>query len=177
MSYIYKITNQVNHKIYIGYTSRTLDRRFYEHGWEAKNQERKTTPLHSAILKYGQENFIIEPVEKFDEKEKSWQELEKFYISYFNCLIPNGYNILPGGNEPPKNYGDRNSKSKISDEQMKDLYAMLKDVNISYDEICNKFKISKSSLYNINSGKQRHNCFIDYPIRKYDIYILNERYK
>lgn len=37
MSYIYKITNIITNKIYIGYTSQDINKRFYQHKWEAFN--------------------------------------------------------------------------------------------------------------------------------------------
>ena len=52
---IYKITNLVNSKIYIGQTIRSLKERFRQHIYK-----QGCTYLHNAILKYGKENFKIE---------------------------------------------------------------------------------------------------------------------
>ena len=156
MSFIYKITNKINGKIYIGYTSRTLNRRLYEHAWEAENRINEgSSYLHKAIHKYGINSFIIEAIEEFSENEKDWQELEKFYIQYYNTLVPNGYNILIGGNKPPLHYGDENNKTKLSDEKLQELYIDLRDTTISYQTLSKKYKLSLSQLNRINNGTAR----------------------
>ena len=64
---IYKVTNLVNNKIYIGQTERTLKER-----WEQHKYKEGCRHLHNAILKYGAYNFKIEeienvPIEDLDE--------------------------------------------------------------------------------------------------------------
>ena len=63
MGYIYKITNLINGKIYIGQTRFNVQRRFHQHLYEAKKGE-LNFPLYSAIRKYGEENFKIECIEE-----------------------------------------------------------------------------------------------------------------
>lgn len=72
MGYIYKITNNINGKIYIGQTIGAIEKRFAEHKNAAKNGCRYA--LHRVIRKYGIENFSIEeieqcPIEELDNKE------------------------------------------------------------------------------------------------------------
>lgn len=93
---IYKITNKINKKSYIG-QSINIQKRVHQHFWKAKCKKDVSynSALHNAIRKYGQINFQIEilqecSVENIDEKEK-------YYIKYYNTLVPNGYNILSGG--------------------------------------------------------------------------------
>ena len=169
MSYIYKITNTVTNKEYIGYTSRNINRRFYEHKWEALNTSyaENKSYLYQSMRKYGTECFIIETVLEFDENKLDWKELEKYYIKKYKTLIPNGYNLLEGGDKPPTHYGDENNKTKIKDKDLLKLFQMLKDYTISYREISNYFNISISQLYDINQGKSRHQKDISYPIRKH----------
>lgn len=169
MSYIYKITNIITNKIYIGYTSRSIKRRFYEHKWDAMNTsyEKNKSYLYQSMRKYGTENFIIESLLEFDENEKDWKELERHYIKKYNTLIPNGYNVLEGGDIPPIHYGSNNKKTKIKDEELPKLFNMLKDNNLSYDYIANYFHISLSQLYNINCGYNRKQPNLSYPIRKF----------
>lgn len=169
MSYIYVITNLINQKQYIGYTSRTIARRFYEHIWEAydNDDEEKNSALHNAIRKYGSCNFIVEQVKEFNENEFNWEEMEKHYIQAYNSLVPNGYNICKGGNKPPIHYGDQNCKTKVNDIDLQNLIADLKNLSLSYKDIATKYNISVSQLYKINSGKARTQSDIQYPIRKY----------
>lgn len=89
LGHIYKITNKVNGKIYIGQTARDIEVRFAEH----INTE-DDYPLHRAIKKYGWQNFVCEeiesvPLEKLDEREIYWIE---FYHSNSS-----GYNATIGG--------------------------------------------------------------------------------
>ena len=52
---IYKITNRINGKVYIGQTRMSLNVRWWHHC------NRKDCPaLHHAIKKYGAENFTVE---------------------------------------------------------------------------------------------------------------------
>lgn len=93
---IYKITNLVNGKIYIG-QSINIDKRIKEHFWKASNEKdiSYNSALHLAIRKYGKENFQWEILEEC--KVDNIDEREKFYIKEYNSLTPNGYNILSGG--------------------------------------------------------------------------------
>lgn len=67
MGCIYKITNVINNKLYIGYTTATLKERMRRH----KNDDiNHNTLLGRAIKKYGWENFKYEVVVYEDDKEK-----------------------------------------------------------------------------------------------------------
>ena len=100
MAYIYKITNCVNDKIYIGKTYLNPDQRFKQHCNESKKSEKKNRPLYSAMNKYGVENFSIEQIEQVkndeiaSEREQFWIEKLRTYIGFSDC---NGYNATLGG--------------------------------------------------------------------------------
>lgn len=92
---IYKVTNSVNGKIYIGQTIRGLIRRRWSH--ESKARRGKTSMLlPKAIKKYGKENFKWEIIENCDSKDEM-DEMEFHYIKQFNSIAKNGYNITFGG--------------------------------------------------------------------------------
>lgn len=65
MGYIYKITNKINHKMYIGKTNYAdpYDR-FKEHIRDSKKERCKNRPLYRAMNKYGLENFEFEVIEE-----------------------------------------------------------------------------------------------------------------
>ena len=90
---VYKITNMVNGKIYIGYTSQTLNRRFNQH--KAKSKTNNLDNLHKAIVKYGFNNFKIELISSHNEMIDALNN-EKKLIAEYNT-IKNGYNISSGG--------------------------------------------------------------------------------
>lgn len=92
---IYKITNKINGKVYIGQTTLTINRRWYYHCYKSSG----CTFLHRAIEKYGAENFTIEQVDAANNKFELDQK-EQFWIQHYNSLTPNGYNLKTGGATP-----------------------------------------------------------------------------
>lgn len=62
--FIYKITNLINGKIYIGQTTCSIEDRWKEHLHSAKKSVSENRPLYRAINKYGKENFSIEKIEE-----------------------------------------------------------------------------------------------------------------
>ena len=62
---IYKMTNKINGKIYIG-QSIDIEKRIKEHFWKATNTKDVSynSAIHQAIRKYGQENFTWEVLEE-----------------------------------------------------------------------------------------------------------------
>jgi len=92
---IYCFTNKINGKIYIGQTVREKQR-FKEH--LTNNKQR----IDKAIRKYGIFNFEYTVLERISgpsrDVHKALNALEKQYIKAFDTMIPNGYNVLPGGN-------------------------------------------------------------------------------
>ena len=95
MPYIYKITNTINGKMYIGKTSSTIEARWKEHREDATCRSKEHRPLYSAIQKYGVDNFIVEQVEEGPNDEIAC-ERETFWIEYFGSF-KNGYNATKGG--------------------------------------------------------------------------------
>ena len=93
---IYKITNLINGKIYIGQSIDIYDR-WYQHKYKAfdKKELAYNSAIHAAMRKYGVENFKLDILEQCTQEELD--EKEQFWIANLNSLTPNGYNILPGG--------------------------------------------------------------------------------
>lgn len=88
---VYKITNSVNGKLYIG-ISANPDKRWWEH----RNQTRKThTRLYNAFRKYGVEAFTFEILCWCDTREDA-RELENLAVEVCDT-IATGYNMCPGG--------------------------------------------------------------------------------
>ena len=79
MGYIYKITNKINNKMYIGQTITTIKERMYKH---YSNAKKATTGIDFAIGKYGKENFIVEEV--CSCLDEDLDDLEQFYIAKFD---------------------------------------------------------------------------------------------
>lgn len=90
---IYKITNTVNGKIYVGQTVRNLEERKQQHIRVAKSGHKNH--LYNAMRKYGIENFKFEKICDVDNIE-DLNILERYYIAKYNC-IEDGYNMVDGG--------------------------------------------------------------------------------
>ena len=91
---IYKATNLINNKSYIGQTIFTLNKRKYSHADSASHGSNYA--IHRAIRKYGEENFKWEVLCECDTIEVL-NEKEQFYIKEYKTFGKNGYNMTKGG--------------------------------------------------------------------------------
>lgn len=88
---IYKITNNINNKFYIGITSEGLHKRFLGHCRKAKFNP--TSNFHKAIVKYGKYNFQKEILHSFETESKKYAySIEQEYISKYDA-VNKGYNM------------------------------------------------------------------------------------
>lgn len=100
ISYIYKITNRLNGKIYVGKTDRTLEQRWKEHKTLGRNYDHhranERSHLHRAMKSDGIENFQIELIEQVETSCVADREV--YWIQELNSRNPQvGYNIQKGG--------------------------------------------------------------------------------
>ena len=109
---IYKVTNKINGKIYIGQTIQPLNIRWSSHCSEYSG----CTAIKRAIKKYGVENFTIEQIDVATTQEELDQK-EQHYIEYYKSLVPNGYNLTTGGEHP---HLTDEVRKKLSERQMGD---------------------------------------------------------
>lgn len=93
---VYRITNNLNGKCYVGITTNGLSRRWKEHLAPSKRTLRATRPLYAAFLKYGSDNFSIAEVATASSVEEL-KALERRYIAEFGTFAPGGYNLTIGG--------------------------------------------------------------------------------
>lgn len=94
MGYIYKVTNLINQKIYIGLTYRDIQTRWSEHKSRANNGS--TLYFHNAIRKYDLNNFYIEQIDEADGD--TLKERERYWINYYKSNNREfGYNLTNGG--------------------------------------------------------------------------------
>lgn len=94
MSIIYKITNDINGKVYIGKTEFTIEKRFNEHCRDAYKPHEEQRPLYRAMRKYGINHFHIETIEECSSDEVSQREI--YWIEYYGSYS-DGYNATLGG--------------------------------------------------------------------------------
>ena len=136
---IYKTTNTINGKIYIGQSIRN-DENYLGSGYR----------LCLAINKYGRENFkkdIIEECESYNLDER-----EIYWISYFNSTDEKiGYNILEGGQNREGIELPNHVKEKISN-SLKDFH--LKNPEFSKDIVKNRRSYSGENNPNFGNGEK-----------------------
>ena len=142
---IYKITNKINGKFYIG-QSNNIDRRFQEH---ITKGQLSRIPLDIAIQKYGKKNFLYEileecSIDQLDEREKYW--IEKLQA------IKYGYNCSAGGDQ--QSTGENNGRSKLTEEDVRKIrvaynnHLKQKDVYKEFENI-----ITFNNFQNIWQGR------------------------
>jgi hypothetical protein len=102
---IYKTTNLINGKIYIG-----------KHNGNIKSYLGSGKWLKRAIKKYGRFNFIREVLEDNIDNLKTLNEREMFWIAFYNSTNPNiGYNITKGGDGGLGKIVSEETRKKISE--------------------------------------------------------------
>ena len=93
--YIYKATNKINGKSYVG---QTCD--FHSRVWQHQRcYEKEDCDFHRAIKEFGFDNFSWEIIETCESEDRAC-ELEKYYIEKFNTYR-DGYNMTKGGKGAP----------------------------------------------------------------------------
>lgn len=161
--YIYKITNLINGKIYIGQTNNPK-RREREHFSLTPSilEDNDGKILYNALLKYGPQNFSFEIIE---DKCENYNEKEKFWIKTLNTLIPFGYNMTEGGEAPPVFHGEQHPMATHFLDEVNKIRNLLANTNLSILEIAQQTNYSDSSIRRINSGLLWYDKNIVYPIR------------
>lgn len=103
MPYIYKITNKINNRSYIGQTNNSIQERWKEHCHDCWKERNNNRPLYMAMRKYGVEHFVIEVIEECSEEALSIREI--FWIDRYDTFRC-GYNATFGGSgKPMVDYG------------------------------------------------------------------------
>lgn len=164
---IYKITNTINNKVYIGQT--ILDNpmhRWKEH-YDAYKDKSKNTYLYRAMRYHGITNFVFQIIEK-RIPYANINEREKYYIKQYKSNNPDyGYNLTLGG--------DTSYNSKYTEETIrKVIETIINNPNMSLTKIGKLFNMSAGLISDINCGDIW--CFSDYtyPIRFNQHYMLNQ---
>lgn len=121
---VYKITNNVNGKVYIG-QSINIKNRWKDHIYALNRGDSTCTLLQRAWNKYKQNNFSFEIIELCSENELDNVEIK--YIELYDS-INNGYNIELGGNEnkhlsaETKQKLSKSAKERLSDPTKNPMY-------------------------------------------------------
>lgn len=149
MTGVYKITNLINNKVYVG-RSVDIKMRWLSH---KRNYNSRNTMLYKDMRKYGFEQFKFEILEKcnedqLDKKEKQWiKKLDSY---------KNGYNMTMGVN------------NRINECILDEITTLLIANNLTIDEIAEHLTVNEHTILAINYGSLFPNKNICYPIRNLD---------
>lgn len=173
---IYKYTNKINQKSYIG-QSIQIEVRKQQHLQASYNKKHINyySNFHKAIREFGIENFNFEILEECEEEKLN--EREVYWIAYYDSYN-NGYNMTPGGdfnpskvpeivakrtekllNDPEINAklahkGEDNFNAKLTEQDVKDIRTALKEGKTFQEVYSNyKDKISRSGFQSCWLGK------------------------
>ena len=116
---IYKITNLINNKCYIGKSS-NIEERFKYHRQRYLEIREWDKMLYKAIRKYKIENFSFEIIEIIEDyTEQKGNEREKYWIAYYNSYCKNeGYNETWGGDGGVTTENPRAAYGKLTNEEV-----------------------------------------------------------
>ena len=155
--YIYKITNTINGKCYIGQT-KDYKVRFQGHKLKLRKDEHDNPHLQDAWNKYGANAFTFEVLEFAED----YNEREKYYIKLYNSTdITYGYNILDGGENPPVR-----AHSTLSFYDVEQIQNMFLD-GYALEDICSRFpSVTRGQINKINTGVVWYNEKLSYPLKK-----------
>lgn len=157
MQGIYKITNSINGKIYIGKTNNS-SRRWKDHQRLAFAEGHKeyNKALYQAMRKYGIENFSFEIIEEIENYKEKGEEREKYWILYFNSYNQ-GYNESlggDGGSLPGHCSGAANGRALLTEADVYYIRQKYQEGNARGDiYILFKDKISESGFGRVWRGE------------------------
>lgn len=170
---IYKITNQINNKVYIG-QSTNIENRWNQHIYAASNDQfynHKRSLLYPAIRKCGINNFIFEIIEECDISKLD--ERESYWIEYYDSTNKEkGYNLLSGGKQgrqfnPQIFYKlwDEGKTVKEINEATGASYATTEHILQGYNDYTPQKSLSRSTL----ASEKHSNSVNKIPLYQYDL--------
>ena len=161
--FIYKITNKLNNKVYIGQTIQKPIERFYQHCAKKCDKYILNMVIHKAIFKYGKDNFTFEVIEEVPKQQLN--EREEYWIKYYNSYT-DGYNSTKGGQKGNKPFKNIDNKAIIEQyQQGKSLRTIGKMFNVDKATvksilIRNNIKLRTTRTYKL-SQEDRANIILD----------------
>lgn len=152
---IYKYTNLINGKTYIGQTKQSLEQRDHKH----ITQLNDNTYFHRAIKKYGRENFSLEliedniPLDLLNEKEI-------YYIDYFQSFYTTGkgYNLTQGG-------AWSSGTQILTRTQAEEIKQIIIKSTETFEKIGQRYGVTLYAISDINRGRSFYDNNLKYPLR------------
>jgi hypothetical protein len=114
--------------------------------------------IGKAIQKYGKTNFSFVILEECDKSLLN--EREEYYIKQYDSVVPNGYNVEEREN------GQKGYFLNYSKETFLSIVNDIKNSNLDFKEIADKYDLDLSMIYYINRGDYHTLQNEEYPLRK-----------
>ena len=165
---VYKITNLINNKVYIGSScalSKGIKGRWKYHIFKLLKNSHESKYLQNSWNKYGAKNFefsILELIpkengESYEKFKKRVREKEQYFLNFYNaCDRKNGYNLslnATGGNNFTTEEKIRQGKAPFTWGQYLEMKKLLINTDESFAEISRKTGIHKKYIANIYNRK------------------------
>lgn len=144
MTGIYKYTNKIDGKIYIGRSVNIFRRK-----WEHLHNPSPYSYFDQVLCKIGEENFDFEIVEECSIEKL--EEREKYWIQYYDCCVKNnrekGYNLTYGGEEYKS---EENPWARLTEKEVKEIIDKLVNTTISIQDLAKEYNVHYNTISNIN---------------------------
>lgn len=163
---IYIIKNSINNKVYIG-QSKDAAKRWLSHIYDARYEgkvDNYKQEIHKAMYEYGFDKFHYEILEY---QIQNYDERERYWIKYYNSVVPNGYNVAPGGGGTGSCIDSANSVFDSQERLMKCI-SEISATKKSFANIAKKYGCSQEVISAINSGERYRMETLVYPLRNTD---------
>ena len=160
MTGVYKITNEVNNKVYIG-QSVNIATRWSEHLRRPFNQNDKNydSYFYRSIRKYGIENFTFVILEQCSQKNLN--DREQYWINFYQAFRKEfGYNLTSGGD------GSQSCGRFLDTDSVNEIKKLLLHTAKTQWDIANEFCVNQAIISYINSGTYWHDDNLTDPLRK-----------
>lgn len=160
MTGIYKITNDVNGKVYIGQAV-SIASRWSEHMYRPFNENDETydSHLYRAIRKYGIDKFSFSVVERC--KKDQLDEREIFWVDFYQSNNKQfGYNLTAGG------CGSKSRGIFLDADTANEIKYLLMTTNEKQWDIADRFNVKQAVVSYINHGILWRDENLSYPLRE-----------
>lgn len=171
---LYKITNLINGKIYIGQAA-DVSKRWYDHR-RAIKLNKPTQIVHHAMIKYGLDSFEFEVIACCKTQEDA-NETETLLVSQYNSFVKNGngYNATLGGYNAPKSEAWKQAmkdwRNSLSEEERMKINKKISEATIQ--QIATKgppaqgTKRTPEQSQKLSQAKRKHPVIYTDEIRKH----------
>lgn len=172
---VYKVTNKINGKVYIGQTVQRLEKRIRTHIRDARVGS--TAVFHKAIRKYGENNFTYQAIDyahsanELTLKEMEWVDKENTFV---DSEESNGYNMIDSSGYSPKNYI---KNIKIDKKMFLSIIELCKRGESSIDDITSIFNLSRSSVFYIFDENSRTYARLNDTVSEKDFKVAKEKFR